>query len=53
MVIASTTCMGSYVEVRDEGTSFGRGRYVLYVDGCVKTSSDSYEDIMYEFNKYN
>lgn len=52
MEIASTTCNGSYVCVKDEGTSIGRGRYVLYVDGYVKTSSDSMSDIMYEFNKY-
>ena len=53
MTIASTTCGGSFIEVRDEGTAVGRGRYVLYVDGYVKTSSDSLSDIMYEFNKYN
>ena len=35
MTIKSKNSGGVYVEIRDEGTTWGRGRYVLYVNGYV------------------
>ena len=52
MVIESKTVGGITVVIKDEGTTFGRGRYVLYVNGSVKTSSDNLSDIMYEYIQY-
>lgn len=52
MTIKSKMTGGILVEIRDEGTSWGRGRYVLYVNGSVKTSSDDLSAIMYEYDMY-